>query len=194
MEALLRDILRVKGPHASLKPPNIAALEILSACVRMYREGARFEKNEAGKAGLETRRDAGAAAKKLAELLPQVILEKCAAADAAFGRTITGEIPPDFVALKELIQNLKRLMDVLEENLQTTLPEFVGDSKIVWHRYAPRLAEAFRVAMSSTNSKRLGLSNDGPVVRFVTAVIPYVTGDGPKTGAVAQHLKRTPHA
>ena len=81
-------------------------------------------------------------------------------------------------------------MDVLEENLQKTLPEFVGDSKVVWHKWAPSLATAFRNAMSSTNAKSLGLSNEGPVVRFVTAVIPFTTDESPNMGAVAKHLKR----
>lgn len=190
MKALLVNILRSKGPLASLSLPNIAALEILSARVRMFRAAARFEKSEAGKAGLETRRKAGAAAKTLADLLPHVILEKCAAADAAYGLTIKGELHPDFIALEEQIQFLKRLMDVLEENIHNTLPEFVGDSRIIWHKWAPSLATAFRHAMSSTNARKLGLANDGPVARFVTAVIPFTTDESPKTDAVAQHLKR----
>jgi hypothetical protein len=55
------------------------------------------------------------------------------------------------------------------------------------------IASAFRIAMYQNNRGRaFGSSNDGPVARFVCAVIPHITGETPPTlGSVAQQLKRS---
>ena len=60
-----------------------------------------------------------------------------------------------------------------------------------WHGHAAELADAFRVAMRSTNPDlELGLSNDGPLVRFLAFVIPQITGEEPSMDAIARHLQR----
>jgi len=60
-----------------------------------------------------------------------------------------------------------------------------------WHGIAKHLETAFVAAMRSTNPKLdIGLSNEGPVTRFVVAVVPHLTGEDPTAQGVAQHLKR----
>ncbi|MGH7111042.1 MAG: hypothetical protein ACREFK_11510, partial [Stellaceae bacterium] len=59
-----------------------------------------------------------------------------------------------------------------------------------WHDIALVIAEAFKVAMSANRIEPLGIANEGPVARFVAAVIPSITGEAPTPGAVSQHLKR----
>jgi hypothetical protein len=59
-----------------------------------------------------------------------------------------------------------------------------------WEGYARALADEFKQAMASTNSTRLGDSADGPVARFIAAVIPLVFSETPSVQAVAQVLKR----
>jgi hypothetical protein len=60
-----------------------------------------------------------------------------------------------------------------------------------WHDVAPAVAHLFKRAMNTD----LGLAaNDGPVARFVYAVIPSMTGQTPKSiQAVGQCLKRCAH-
>jgi hypothetical protein len=62
-----------------------------------------------------------------------------------------------------------------------------------WHDVADFVAQTFRTAMRTNNpNKRFGRSNDGPVPRFVAAVMPTVTGgEAPSVGTVAQYLKRS---
>jgi hypothetical protein len=62
-----------------------------------------------------------------------------------------------------------------------------------WHSIAHVVACSFKLAMVSNNPDvKFGRSNDGPVPRFVAAVIPMITEehDHPSVGAVAKHLKR----
>jgi hypothetical protein len=59
-----------------------------------------------------------------------------------------------------------------------------------WHDLAEMIAGAFKVAMSRNNDQQtLGLSNDGPVPRFVAATIPLITGEKPSAQAVGKWLK-----
>ena len=60
-----------------------------------------------------------------------------------------------------------------------------------WHHFAEDLADAFRKAMHSTNpGLELRLSNNGPVVRFLKALVPEITGEKPTLGSIARHLQR----
>ena len=60
-----------------------------------------------------------------------------------------------------------------------------------WHDIAGRLAAEFREAMASTNpGLELGLSNTGPVARFIAAMTPIVTGEALTRDAIARHLQR----
>jgi hypothetical protein len=56
-----------------------------------------------------------------------------------------------------------------------------------WHHVAEGVVAGFRLAMHPV---KLGSSNEGPVARFVAAVMPLMTGDHPTASAVSQHLKR----
>ncbi|MBI5319797.1 hypothetical protein [Bradyrhizobium sp.] len=56
-----------------------------------------------------------------------------------------------------------------------------------WHQIAGMIADAFMIAM---HPQKLGLSNKGPVARFVAVVMPAMTGESPSIDSVAQHLKR----
>lgn len=55
-----------------------------------------------------------------------------------------------------------------------------------WHNIAATIATHFTYAMVG---QKLGTSNEGPVARFVHAVIPMITGETPTLGAVAKRLK-----
>jgi hypothetical protein len=60
-----------------------------------------------------------------------------------------------------------------------------------WHDFALDLAEAFREAMHSTNpGLELRPSNNGPVVRFLKAVVPKITGEDPTLNSIARYLQR----
>ena len=54
-----------------------------------------------------------------------------------------------------------------------------------------KIAKNFREAMRSTNpTLTFALSNNGPLSRFVAAVIPLVTGERPTEAAVRAELMR----
>jgi hypothetical protein len=55
-----------------------------------------------------------------------------------------------------------------------------------WRQVANVVADAFRIAMLP---QELGLSNNGPLARFVKVVMPLMTGEDPSIANVAKHLK-----
>jgi hypothetical protein len=57
-----------------------------------------------------------------------------------------------------------------------------------WRHVAEVIADAFKNAMLP---QEVGLSNHGPLARFVAAVMPLMTGENPSDVNVAQHLKIT---
>lgn len=60
-----------------------------------------------------------------------------------------------------------------------------------WPSYTGILATIFVEAMEETNpGVAIGLGDDGPVARFIAAVIPFITGENPKPAAIARCLQR----
>jgi hypothetical protein len=94
-------------------------------------------------------------------------------------------------AMEEHTFSLK--MDIDERGAMGDVEErrpIIPDLDNGWHDLAEFVATAFRLAMAGTNEKPLGASNDGPVARFVAAVIPKLTGETPSVAAVGKHLGR----
>jgi hypothetical protein len=58
-----------------------------------------------------------------------------------------------------------------------------------WKNFGPALVEHFRRAMRSTNPAFGGMWDNGPVPRFIAAVVPLVTGEQPTPRSVAAQLK-----
>ena len=59
-----------------------------------------------------------------------------------------------------------------------------------WHSIAGKIACSFKGAMAdTTNGAAFGLSNEGPIPRFVAAIIPIITGETPSIQAVGKWLK-----
>jgi hypothetical protein len=115
-------------------------------------------------------------------------------------------------ALEVLAETLPELRCGLDEGAETAildrLTEAVGAARrqgwatrvaqpVVihdrWHAVVAGLGDALREAMRSTNPDLdLGLSNSGPVVRFLEQVIFPITGECPPTrDAIARHLQRS---
>jgi hypothetical protein len=101
----------------------------------------------------------------------------------------------------ETIKNEKRLLGAfgkfmkalqqhsfdLSMDAAVLMPELRG-----WHSYTEILSGSFKLAMAGANPDReFGQSNDGPVARFVAAIIPHITGETPTVGAVSKRLKDT---
>ena len=61
-----------------------------------------------------------------------------------------------------------------------------------WHAYLPTFEREFRKAMLTTNPKLIfGRTSDGPLVRFLTVVLPLITDEKVTQMAVAKKLKQT---
>jgi hypothetical protein len=60
-----------------------------------------------------------------------------------------------------------------------------------WRSIAVEISNAFTMAMSRTNQKPIGISNEGPRVRFVAAVLKKMLGENVTPGNIAKHLKET---
>jgi hypothetical protein len=55
-------------------------------------------------------------------------------------------------------------------------------------------ADWLNLALSESGQPMLGHSNDGPLARFVGAIIPLIVGETVTTGNISQHLKRSQRA
>lgn len=66
-----------------------------------------------------------------------------------------------------------------------------GENSKHWNIYASFLGEAFSEAVATSNTRRLGYSEDGPLARFVYLVLPVLTGQNPKSvNNVAVQLRK----
>jgi hypothetical protein len=62
---------------------------------------------------------------------------------------------------------------------------------LTWKFLAEVLPIDFTEAIHSTNPRcRIGIGHKGPLVRFIAALSPYLTGEQPTPGSVATQLKR----
>jgi hypothetical protein len=85
------------------------------------------------------------------------------------------------------LRNLQGSIEALQElnYLFVAPPQISG-----WKDIAPILAELFKDAMRNANPhKTFGNSNGGPVAKFVSAMIPMITGELIKPESVSAHLK-----
>lgn len=79
-----------------------------------------------------------------------------------------------------------------------TLPPPSPISEIqTWHHFVSYLADKFRDVVQTANPTlpRLRIGNGesaNPVVRFLAAVIPHITGEEPKPDAIRKWLQRSP--
>ncbi len=172
LRALLERERVVRGSH--LPPSN---------CDKLARNLAGYRELCARDA---RRQQLRSAIDKLRGLLPGEIehMRRIAASYRA-----NGEHPED-VAL--VLRQIVTAQDFLAGAWETWR---VGICPIVplgrWQDFAWSLAGQFRDAMEAANPGIvLQLSNDGPVARYVAAVVPHITGERPSVGAVAKFLQR----
>jgi hypothetical protein len=89
------------------------------------------------------------------------------------------------------LEELRRAIFFAREYLDP--PPLVVPARVSWHDFAFDLAQAyiFAVQVAWPQERTLGISNDGPVARFVAALVPYLTGQAaPTANAVSVHLKQ----
>jgi hypothetical protein len=89
------------------------------------------------------------------------------------------------------LEELQRAIFFAREYLDP--PPLVIPARVSWHDFAFDLAQAyiFAVQVAWPQERTLGISNDGPVARFVAALAPHLTGESaPTTNAVSVRLKQ----
>jgi len=100
-----------------------------------------------------------------------------------------------------MVQQTQHEIEALD-TIQTGLTRLLNESMVLmpitmvvpqmekWRHIAVGISDDFCEAMRPTNpTLPLGRSNDGPVPRFVAAVIPGITGEHPSVQNVGKHLK-----
>jgi hypothetical protein len=86
----------------------------------------------------------------------------------------------------QLVNEIMRLGQSGVADLAILYPRFEK-----WHAMTGPLSDAFITAMRTSNPDvDIGYSNEGPVSRFLAAVILRITGQAIKLSTIAQHLKR----
>jgi hypothetical protein len=115
-------------------------------------------------------------------------------------RRRAGEVPG---ADRQIGENARRLCDLfesLEEMMLATPLELEMDTGLQippfknWRTFVQWVARAFQWALQDVNSREIGFSDDGPVVRLTMAALGVIAGDDAKLrpksqGTLAQHLR-----
>jgi hypothetical protein len=86
----------------------------------------------------------------------------------------------------------KLSLAVLDKDARAYFLHRDGDHEEIqgWKWLARVLPEDFKVAMISTNPNfESGLSASGPVARYVSAIVPFITGDHPTLATVVSRIK-----
>jgi hypothetical protein len=123
--------------------------------------------------------------RELQDHLASVKADWCSEGDCSMPQIEDTE--EDLRALDQLLDGLSNVSK--RPGLQPIDRTFVNPPA-TWHDCAAELERAFRKAMSSTNSGKLGIANDGPVAKFVAAMVKRVTGeDNLVLETVARHLQ-----
>jgi len=93
--------------------------------------------------------------------------------------------------VKQLTDAINEVRSHLFFQADKPLVEQRNRKRAKWPGYADILASFFVEAMKETNPDiEIRLGDDGPVSRFLAAVIPSITGERPKPAAIARHLQR----
>jgi hypothetical protein len=171
------------------KLPSAAAFDTLAWLVSAVRHVVELE-TRFWRHSDSLRRRMADAMHELAEVLPPIQAQLRAA--ARFRSHETDPLNALLQAQLHYLALLATCIEALQQDHWYMVPR-TDEAKSAgrWPEHANTLADAFRKAMHSTNPElELGVANSGPVVRFITAVVPYITDETPTGAAVAQHLKR----
>jgi hypothetical protein len=120
------------------------------------------------------------------------LTERCAGALATLADVLPA-LRREYECERAELEALDKLTDAVRVACGRPWAQPPGDGGRLekWKDVAEALERDFRDAVASTNpGLKLGLSNDGPVARFVTAMIPHVTDERPTCDAVARCLQR----
>jgi hypothetical protein len=215
VRALLHEhVFRMKGPLASLRDPSPQSLGHLTIFLRRMQN--EFRRGMESKEHDDRITKFSEAIDTIEEILPHLIQQHKehlkrvqltsdnldttpSEDDIAFMETLT---KPGFVRLIDRTKcDINERLTILQEAVSnisdmrkhTSLFDkswklrFYGTG---WRDLAVRISGDLLYALASTNSNiDLGISNDGPVPRFVAAVLPMITGDSPTVANVAKVLK-----
>jgi hypothetical protein len=189
LRGLLEKHCVVRG---NLKLPSASALQPLSDRIELYRNLIPL-RNRLLREGDVPRRKARDAIHALRQALPPIRQELSSWA----ARIIELKLE-QMESCSKIIEELKHV-----DELMAALDKITPNSGVFpisdglpaidsWHEYATELADLFRDAVSTSNPRaaRLGNSNDGPVARFLSVVIPVISSEYPSIEALAQSLKR----
>ena len=186
--ALLKIIFNQKGiVRGRFRKPSRVAFVELASCVR-HLQILHATKTGIVKDNYLLNASVHAAIGTIVDILPELIQSTFLFPERLDRKLVESEILlNEFLDLCRKIQYSPFFQQKVDEpEIQSIISE-----KIHWNMYQDALASAFIIAMSSTNPEiDLGISNAGPLPRFVTAMIPLITGDNPSELAVARSLQR----
>jgi hypothetical protein len=141
-----------------------------------------------GRALKELQRDALAALATLANVFPRLRdLTKSFEANA-----VQDQAPPAILAiLRKRLAEIDAARDFIAKAEGFSVWNDPSDAPDRWQWLAGVLPIDFENAMRSTNPNyTAGLSHNGPLARFIAAVVPSLTGQHPTPGSVATQLKK----
>ncbi len=170
------------------KRPNTEGMETLAAAVRDLSREVQAHRGRPMEAADARHQRVTAAIRTLQADLP-AWREDCrsGAALAAAGGSLQG-------MLRRQAQALDALSSALAGALRASaVPGRFSDLAPAverWHDFVVDLADAFQTAMLTTNDGLVvGLTADGPLVRFLVRAIPLVSGECPTAEAAGKYLR-----
>jgi hypothetical protein len=189
--AMLRALCAETGVVRSGKEPSRAAYEDLAQTINDFRRLVSLSTGRWRESSGRTRRLASGL-RTLNDVLPAIrddCSEALKAAQRSRSEVMLRLCQEDLVALDALIAAVAATR--VRHSLLLPISQLAPPIER-WHHFAEDLADAFRGAMHSTNpGLELRLSNNGPVVRFLKALVPEITGEEPTLNSVARYLQRS---
>ena len=211
LHALIERKAVLRGDYAV---PSSAALDALATAISVIRgrcsTGRREDWTPEQIASDNLRRRASDALQTLAEVLPAIRAERLAQPHLAPFDALTAMELSQIKALEAVVKKAWEyswLTPHEEHHIQvvvgTTWAMEFSDAYAIsppapdremsrWHHFVAWLADAFRdvVAVRNPHLQQLGVTEHGPMLRFLVCIIPCITGEQPTQTAVRRWLQR----
>lgn len=187
----LEALFRRPGVGGRSLKPNPQALAKLAEQIEGVRKS--FPLAVAMNASDNRRRRFAEALSALAKELPAVLREsqELCADFMAFNKSVPAKFDNELRSLNALSASVAMVTQVMKaEEEQAPLPPLDPPTRKRWHSVYWALEDFFREAMRSTNDREPGFAREGPVVKFLVAIIPAVTGENPDANAVYDYRQR----
>lgn len=187
---MLQKILKDDVVRGNQRVPNKAACEMLVLQLARTRRRANFLNIRQSNSFRNVEPLRNAIQKSLDHLTHAVpeMLDNIKQPEAWGALALAADLPGLEI---DVLEDFARSLDDIRGLVCMQPHRVTTKARKIWHGVVKDLAKAFLSAMKATNpSASFGKSDNGPVVRFLSAIMPLITGEAPSPTTIEQFLRR----